>query len=67
MANTEIEKVINHISENESMFGYMDLKLRKVSYYSCEQVNNDFIKELSKRPELSSVFSFYSASFVAKL
>jgi len=28
-----------------------------------ETVTNDFVKELNKRPELSSVFSFYSASF----
>ena len=32
-------------------------------YKKMEKVNNDFVKELSKRPELSSVFSFYSASF----
>lgn len=32
-------------------------------YRKMEQVNNDFVKALSKRPELSSVFSFYSASF----
>ncbi len=32
-------------------------------YKKMEQVNNDFVRELSKRPELSSVFSFYSASF----
>jgi HAE1 family hydrophobic/amphiphilic exporter-1 len=28
-----------------------------------ETVSNDFVKALSKRPELSSVFTFYSASF----
>ena len=28
-----------------------------------EVVNNDFVKELKKRKELSSIFSFYSASF----
>lgn len=28
-----------------------------------EAVTNDFVKQLEKRPELSSVFSFYSASF----
>ncbi|SEM25710.1 hydrophobic/amphiphilic exporter-1, HAE1 family [bacterium A37T11] len=28
-----------------------------------EEVNTEFVKELNKRPELSSVFSFYSASF----
>jgi HAE1 family hydrophobic/amphiphilic exporter-1 len=32
-------------------------------YKKMENVNNDFVKELNKRPELSSVFSFYSASF----
>lgn len=32
-------------------------------YKKMEQVNNDFVKELGKRKELSSVFSFYSASF----
>jgi len=32
-------------------------------YKLMETVNNDFVKELSKRRELSSVFSFYSASF----
>jgi HAE1 family hydrophobic/amphiphilic exporter-1 len=28
-----------------------------------ETVNNNFVKELNKRPELTSTFSFYSASF----
>lgn len=32
-------------------------------YKKMETVNNDFIKELKKRPELTSIFSFYSASF----
>ncbi len=32
-------------------------------YKKMEAVNNDFVKELKKRPELSSIFSFYSASF----
>ncbi|MFV8372266.1 efflux RND transporter permease subunit [Flavobacterium sp. LB2P74] len=32
-------------------------------YKKMERVNNDFVKELNKRPELASVFSFYSASF----
>ncbi|GAO41900.1 efflux RND transporter permease subunit [Flavihumibacter petaseus] len=32
-------------------------------YKKMEAVNNDFVKELTKRKELSSVFSFYSASF----
>ena len=32
-------------------------------YKKMETVSNDFVKALNKRPELSSVFSFYSASF----
>ena len=32
-------------------------------YKKMETVNNEFVKELSKRKELTSVFSFYSASF----
>jgi len=32
-------------------------------YKKIEQVNADFVHELTKRKELSSVFSFYSASF----
>lgn len=32
-------------------------------YQKMEQVSKDFVKELSKRPELGSVFTFYSASF----
>ena len=32
-------------------------------YKKMETVSNDFVKELTKRPELTSVFSFYSASF----
>ena len=32
-------------------------------YKKMETVSNDFVRELGKRPELSSVFSFYSASF----
>lgn len=32
-------------------------------YKKMETVNNEFVKELKKRPELSSIFSFYSASF----
>jgi HAE1 family hydrophobic/amphiphilic exporter-1 len=32
-------------------------------YKKMETVSNEFVKELTKRPELSSVFSFYSASF----
>jgi HAE1 family hydrophobic/amphiphilic exporter-1 len=33
------------------------------SYKKMETVNNEFVAALNKRPELSSVFSFYSASF----
>lgn len=33
------------------------------NYRQMEKVNGDFVEALSKRPELSSVFSFYSASF----
>jgi HAE1 family hydrophobic/amphiphilic exporter-1 len=32
-------------------------------YKLMEKVSRDFVKELNKRPELSSVFTFYSASF----
>jgi HAE1 family hydrophobic/amphiphilic exporter-1 len=32
-------------------------------YRKMEKVNNEFVKELNKRPELTSVFSFYSASY----
>lgn len=32
-------------------------------YKRMEQVSNDFVRELKKREELSSVFSFFSASF----
>lgn len=32
-------------------------------YQKMEQVSKDFVKELYKRPELASVFTFYSASF----
>jgi HAE1 family hydrophobic/amphiphilic exporter-1 len=32
-------------------------------YKKMETVSNEFVKELGKRPELTSVFSFYSASF----
>lgn len=32
-------------------------------YKKMETINTDFVKELNKRPELSNVFSFYSASF----
>jgi len=33
------------------------------NYKLMEQVNDDFVKELKKRKELTSIFSFYSASF----
>ena len=32
-------------------------------YKKMETVSNEFVKELNKRPELSSVFTFYSASY----
>ncbi|MBQ0151973.1 MAG: efflux RND transporter permease subunit [Chryseobacterium sp.] len=32
-------------------------------YQKMEKVNKDFVKELQKRPELGSAFTFYSASF----
>lgn len=32
-------------------------------FKKMEKVSNDFVKELNKRPELSSVFTFFSASF----
>ena len=32
-------------------------------YAKMEQVSKDLVKELSKRPEIGSVFTFYSASF----
>ena len=32
-------------------------------YRKLGEVSNDFVKELSKRPELSSVFSFYNANY----
>ncbi len=38
-------------------------KMATGDYKKMETVNNDFVKELNKRPELTSVFSFYSASF----
>ncbi len=38
-------------------------KLGTGDFKKMEEVSNDFVKELNKRPELSSVFSFYSASF----
>lgn len=38
-------------------------KLGSGDYKKMETVSNDFVRELNKRPELSSVFSFYSASF----
>ncbi len=33
------------------------------NYKKMEEVSVDFVKELNKRPELASVFTFYSASF----
>ena len=38
-------------------------KLGSGDYKKMETINNDFVKQLNKRPELSSVFSFYSSSF----
>jgi len=32
-------------------------------YKKMETVANDFVRDLNKRPELASVFTFYSASF----
>ncbi|GAA4800211.1 efflux RND transporter permease subunit [Olivibacter ginsenosidimutans] len=32
-------------------------------YHQMETVSKEFVRELNKRPELSSVFTFYSASF----
>lgn len=32
-------------------------------YQKMEKVSNDFVRELKKRPELGSAFTFYSASF----
>jgi HAE1 family hydrophobic/amphiphilic exporter-1 len=32
-------------------------------YKKMETVSNDFVKELNKRPEITSAFTFYSASF----
>ncbi|WP_437920566.1 efflux RND transporter permease subunit [Sphingobacterium sp. LRF_L2] len=38
-------------------------KTGKGNYQEMEKVSHEFVEELSKRPELSSVFTFYSASF----
>ena len=38
-------------------------KIGTGDFKKMEKVTKDFVKELSKRPELSSVFTFYSASF----
>lgn len=38
-------------------------KMSSGDYKKMETVNKDFLKELRKRPELTSVFSFYSASY----
>jgi hydrophobic/amphiphilic exporter-1 (mainly G- bacteria), HAE1 family len=47
--------------------GGFELRLLDIAgsgdYKKMETVNNDFVKELNKRPELTSTFSFYSASF----
>ena len=47
--------------------GGFELRLLDIAgsgdYKKMETVNNDFVRELNKRKELSSVFSFYSASF----
>lgn len=32
-------------------------------YHQLEKVSKDFVRELNKRPEIGSAFSFYSASF----
>ena len=32
-------------------------------YHQMEKVSKDFVKELNKRPEIGSAFTFYSASF----
>lgn len=38
-------------------------KTGRGDYKEMETISRDFVKELNKRPELSSVFSFYNASF----
>jgi HAE1 family hydrophobic/amphiphilic exporter-1 len=38
-------------------------KIGTGDYKKMENISVDFVKELSKRPELSSVFTFYSASY----
>ncbi|MFD2966929.1 efflux RND transporter permease subunit [Sphingobacterium bambusae] len=38
-------------------------KTGKGNFQEMEKVSHEFVNELSKRPELSSVFTFYSASF----
>lgn len=38
-------------------------KAGRNNYVEMEKVSKDFVKELNKRPELQSVFTFYSASF----
>lgn len=38
-------------------------KTGRGDYKEMETVSREFVKELNKRPELSSVFSFYNASF----
>lgn len=38
-------------------------KVGSGDYHKMEEVANEFVQELAKRPELSTVFTFYSASF----
>src|SRR6185503_2595481 len=38
-------------------------KIGTGDYKKMENISVDFVNELSKRPELSSVFTFYSASY----
>nr|WP_314864742.1 efflux RND transporter permease subunit [uncultured Flavobacterium sp.] len=38
-------------------------KVGSGDYKKLETISNDFVKDLGKRPELASVFSFYSASY----
>ena len=38
-------------------------KAGRNNYVEMEKVSKDFVRELNKRPELQSVFTFYSASF----
>ena len=38
-------------------------KTGKNDYHQMEKVSKDFVRELNKRPEISSAFTFYSASY----